>query len=70
MSTDRMAPASINWRISRSCESGACVGVARQGEFILIGNTANPDNPTSRFTVQEWNAFILGVKSGDFDDLA
>jgi len=46
------------------------VGVARQGEFILIGSTADPGSPISRFTVQEWNAFIAGVKSGDFDDLA
>jgi predicted secreted Zn-dependent protease len=70
MSTDRVASAGINWHTSRSCEGGACVGVARQGEFILVGNTANPGSPISRFTVQEWDAFIAGVKLGDFDDLA
>jgi hypothetical protein len=45
------------------------VGVARQGEFIIIGNTANPGAPVSRFTEQEWSAFLAGVKLGDFDDL-
>jgi hypothetical protein len=45
------------------------VGVARQGEFIVVGNTANPEAPVSRFTAQEWSAFLAGVKLGDFDDL-
>jgi hypothetical protein len=45
------------------------VGVARQGEFIVVGNTANPEAPVSRFTPQEWTAFLAGAKLGDFDDL-
>lgn len=45
------------------------MGVARQGEFIVVGNTANRDAPVSRFTVQEWSAFLAGAKLGDFDDL-
>jgi hypothetical protein len=44
--------------------------VARHGEFIIVGNTANPDAAVCRFTAQEWNAFLKGVKLGDFDDLA
>jgi hypothetical protein len=43
--------------------------VARQGEFIIVGNTADPDAGLSRFTAQEWSAFLAGVKLGDFDDL-
>ena len=58
-----------HWRTSRTCDGGACVGVARQGEFIVVGNTANPEAPVSRFTAQEWSAFLAGVKLGDFDDL-
>jgi hypothetical protein len=46
------------------------VGVARQGEFIIVGNTANPQAPVTRFTAAEWSAFLAGVKLGDFDDLA
>jgi hypothetical protein len=46
------------------------VGVVRQGEFVLIGNTSSPEAPVSRFTSQEWKAFVAGVKLGDFDDLA
>lgn len=65
-------PASLEdvpWRTSRTCESGACVGVARQGEFVLVGNTGNSEEPISRFTVKEWIEFLAGAKLGDFDDL-
>ncbi len=51
------------------CDAGTCVGVARQGEFVVIGNTGDPGGPISKFTVDEWNAFLAGAKLGDFDDL-
>jgi hypothetical protein len=70
MSSNPAAPEAFNWLVARSCESGGCVGVARQGEFIVIGNTINPNSPVSRFTQQEWTAFVAGVKLGDFDELA
>jgi len=69
MSTDPVSADELDWRISRLCESSGCVGVARQGEFLLIGNTNDPGAPVSRFTRQEWAAFVAGVKLGDFDDL-
>jgi predicted secreted Zn-dependent protease len=70
MSTSPVVSGGFDWRTSRQCESGACVGVARQGEFVLIGNTSDPEAPVSRFTNQEWSAFVVGVKLGDFDDLS
>ncbi len=69
MSTSPAVSGGIDWRTSRLCESGACVGVARQGEFVLIGDPGNPEAPVSRFTGQEWSVFVAGVKLGDFDDL-
>jgi hypothetical protein len=69
MSISSAVSGGFDWRISRLCESGACVGVARQGEFVLIGNTDSPEAPVSQFTSQEWSAFVAGVKLGDFDDL-
>jgi predicted secreted Zn-dependent protease len=60
----------VEWRVSRTCEGGACVGVARHGEFVLVGNTSNPESPVSRFTAKEWAEFLAGAKLGDFDDLA
>jgi len=70
MSTYTTSLGDVDWRISRTCEGGACVGVARLGEFVLIGNTSNPESPVSRFTVKEWSEFLAGAKLGDFDDLA
>jgi hypothetical protein len=43
--------------------------VARDGDFIVVGNTADPRAAVSKFTTQEWSAFLAGVKLGDFDDL-
>jgi len=60
----------IKWRTSRACESAGCVGVARQGEFVLVGDTTNPEGPMSKFTLKEWSDFLAVAKLGDFDNLA
>ena len=70
MSKNTPASEDISWRISRTCDSGACVGVARRGEHILIGNTNDPNAPVNEFTAEEWRQFIAGVKLGDFDEIA
>lgn len=69
MSIDSAVPRGLDWRISRTCDGGACVGVARRGKDVFIGNTSNFDSPVSKFTVDEWQAFVVGVKEGDFDSL-
>jgi len=43
--------------------------VARKGELIVIGNTANSAGPMSEFTADEWCHFVAGVKQGDFDGI-
>ncbi len=60
----------LTWRVSRTCDSGACVGVARRGDAILIGNTNNPEGSVSEFTMDEWRQFLAGVKLGDFDEIS
>ena len=70
MSKDTPASGGISWRISRTCDSGACVGVARRDEYILIGNTNDPNASVNEFTAEEWRQFIAGVKLGDFDGIA
>lgn len=64
------APGDLNWIISRTCEGGQCIMVARKNEYVLIGNTNNPDGPVSRFTADEWRQFLAGAKHGDFDGIA
>jgi len=70
MSENTPASGDIAWHISRTCDSGACVGVARRGEAILIGNTNNPESPVTEFTIDEWRQFLAGAKLGDFDGIA
>jgi len=69
MSAELSTPSVMNWHISRTCESGACVKVARDGDVILVGNTNQSEGPVSKFTREEWREFLAGVKLGDFDDL-
>ena len=63
------APEGLTWRVSRTCDSGACVMVARDGEFILFGNTTQPDGPKISYTRAEVEEFVAGIRRGDFDDL-
>ena len=70
MPTEGPASRDIKWHISRTCESGACVGVARRGEYIMIGNTNNPEAAVNEFSIDEWRQFLAGVKLGDFDGIA
>ena len=70
MSRNSSCSEGLDWRISRTCDGGACVGVARRDQVVLIGNTNDPDGPVSEFTADEWRQFLAGVKLGDFDGIA
>ena len=60
----------LNWRVSRTCDGGACVMVARHDDSVLLGNTTQPDGPVYTYTRAEWKEFLAGAKLGDFDDIA
>jgi hypothetical protein len=64
------APKDLNWRVSRTCDGGACVRVARDGDSVVFGNTTQPNGPVYTYTRAEWKEFLAGVKLGDFDDIA
>jgi len=68
--SDNASTRDLEWRVSRTCESGACVMVARRGHAVLIANTSSPEGPISEFTTDEWRHFLAGVKLGDFDGVA
>jgi hypothetical protein len=55
------------WRRSQSCNTGACVEVARVGDHYLVRDSKNPQVPPLTFTVEEWQSFTEGVLGGDFD---
>jgi uncharacterized protein DUF397 len=59
------------WRKShQSNPSGNCVEMARlPAGAIAIRNSRDPDGPALVYTKAEIDAFIRGVKDGDFDSL-
>jgi hypothetical protein len=60
----------LTWRkASRSSANGSdCVEVAElPGGGRAVRDSKNPSGPMLRFTPSEWDAFIHGVKDGEFD---
>jgi hypothetical protein len=55
------------WHRSRACADAACVEVARDAEYVYVRDGKVPDGAVLRFTHDEWRAFHLGMRQGDFD---
>ena len=43
--------------------------VARNGNYVVFGNTQHPDGPVSIYSDAEWREFLAGAKQGDFDGI-
>jgi len=58
-----------SWRkASRSNTQGnQCVEVAKLKRGIAVRDSKDPYGPKLMFTAGEWDAFLDGVKSGEFD---
>ena len=66
-------------KASQSADGSNCVEVtvtydtsaaghkAGSEKLYLMRDSKNPDGPVLAFTPAEWEAFILGVKDGEFD---
>ena len=59
------------WRKSgRSSAQGNCVELAAlPGGGVAVRNSRDPEGPALLFTGAELDAFVGGVRDGDFDDL-
>ena len=55
------------WRKSTASGSSNCVEVSFAGESILMRNSRSPHGPVLSFTGLEWEAFLTGVRNGEFD---
>ncbi|MCT4552228.1 MAG: DUF397 domain-containing protein [Alphaproteobacteria bacterium] len=56
-----------SFKTSSFCsEDCCCVGVKKDGETFVVTNTTG-GQPEVKFTQDEWEAFIKGVKNGEFD---
>jgi hypothetical protein len=54
------------YRISSFSGGGSCVEVALSGT-VSVRHSARRDESTLVFTHEEWDAFVKGVKAGEFD---
>lgn len=59
----------LEWRTSSfSGGQGECVEVAEApGGGRYLRDTKNRAQPEHYFTAREWDAFVKGVKAGEFD---
>jgi len=62
---------SARWRKSQASNpSGACVEVAElDGGAVAVRNSRHPSGPALIYTRAEIEAFLIGAKNGEFDDL-
>jgi len=63
--------ANAKWRKSSYSggNGGSCVEVAVLDDGIAVRNSNRPDAGTIIFTPAEIDAFLKGVKAGEFNDL-
>lgn len=57
-----------SWQKASFCAGGECVEVAPASGAVLVRSTADP-RTVIRYSLEEWQAFVMGVQAGEFDDL-
>lgn len=57
------------WTKSTHCDAGSCVEVLVDDNLVFIRSSENGSlGPAAQFfTVEEWRAFLAGVRDGEFD---
>lgn len=52
---------------SGSATQGECVEAHLEGDGVAVRDSKDPDGAVLSFNAPEWQAFIQGVKAGEFD---
>ena len=55
------------WRKSTLSGSNGCIEVAFVGGQVAIRQSKDPSGPVLTFSPTEWEAFLAGVRRGEFD---
>lgn len=64
---DHQLPAGLSWHKSTASGNDGCVEVALSADGIWVRDTKDRPGPVLRFTRAEWDAFLTGVRQGEFD---
>ena len=62
-----MESSSAPWRKSSRSGTNGCVEVAMFDGRIAVRDSKNRQGPVLEFTPVEWEAFVGGVRDGEFD---
>jgi hypothetical protein len=57
------------WRKASFCASNECVEVAQRGDMIVLRDSGQPHDSMLRCAAEDWESFMRGIKSGEFDRL-
>lgn len=58
----------VTWTESRACNNSACVQVAYLPDgMVAVRDSKDTGKAPHVFDLQEWTAFVSGVKAGEFD---
>ena len=55
------------WRTSSLCDLNGCVEVALLDNQVAVRDAKDKASPILLFTPPEWEAFLTGVRAGEFD---
>jgi hypothetical protein len=55
------------WRTSTFCDLNGCVEVALLDGKVAVRDAKDKASPILLFTTREWEAFVGGVRAGEFD---
>ena len=65
---DREELDNANWfKASRSDSANGCVEVAHLKDWTAVRDSKNPDGPVHLYTPFEWECFLSGARTGEFD---
>ena len=59
----------LPWRRSSACADRPAWRSPSAAEHMYLRDGKQPDDVVLRFTRAEWEAFLTGMKAGDFDAL-
>jgi Domain of unknown function (DUF397) len=68
MGRSDLPSSSASWRKASFCAGGECVEVAASADLVFLRNSTAP-HEVVRYSPREWQAFLRGVRAGEFDDL-